>query len=123
RSAAAGSPFSYQSPSRGAKRFGHPPAHERLSELPISLRGKTWLWADNNIRKPPWGKKVRTLWLQRFESGRDHQKTKVLFLNGLPQHRYQEFGNRRSTFRLLTGTRVTQNLGWNRSGVRHRFNG
>ena len=54
-------------------------------------------------------KMLRTLRLQGFESGRDHQYQSVLPRIGLPQHGYQKLGNRRSAFRLFTRTRVTRN--------------
>src|SRR5262249_19006512 len=101
----------------------HARAHECLSELPLSFRRKTRLRSDNYLREPPRRKNVRTLRVQGSEPSGDHQIQSALSRIGLSQHGYQELGDCRSAFRLLTRSRVTRNLGRNRSGVPHRFTG
>src|SRR5262249_25201283 len=71
--------------------------------------GKTRLWPDHHVREPPRRKNVRTLRLQGFEPGRDHEIQSVLPRVGLPQYSHQEPGDRRPAFRLLTRPRVVRN--------------
>src|SRR4030095_3035647 len=73
RPPAARTAFSHQSSAGGAKSFHHACADECVSELPLSLRRETRLWPDNHLREPPRRKDVRTLRLQGFEPGRNHQ--------------------------------------------------
>src|SRR4030095_375928 len=106
RSASTRPAFSYQSPAGSTKSFNYARADERVSKLPVSLRRKTSLRPDHHVRKPPRRKNVRTLRVQGFEPGRDHQIQSVLSRIGLPQHRHQEFGNRRPALRVLARPRI-----------------
>src|SRR5262249_48851214 len=108
-SAAASAAFSYQPLAGSAKGFDNPRADECVSELPLSLRGETRLWPDHHVREPTRRENVRTIRLQGFESGRNHQIQSVLSRVGLPQYRHQELGDRRPAFRVLTRPRVTRN--------------
>src|SRR5438477_652666 len=91
--AAARPTFSHQSAPGRTQNVDDACADERVSELSLSLWRKTCLRADRDFRKPARRKNVRTLWLQSFEPGRDHEIQKVLSAIGLSQHRDQESGN------------------------------
>src|SRR5262245_43968760 len=115
RSTTARPAFSHQPFAGGAKSFDYARAHERLSQLSVSLRRKTRVRADHHAREPTRRKNVRTLRIQGFESSGDHQIQSLLSRVGLSQHGHQELGDGRPTFSLFAHSRIVRQVffkGW-----------